>query len=97
MSWDIHFPNPIFTPEGKALVTLRDAGRYITALPKQTHDEPAWQTAMHVLIQAADNFGPIEFARLGIMQALYPKGEPVYNSRSKDTKWRNNYKLVRDR
>jgi hypothetical protein len=97
MSWDIHFPNPIETPSGKWLITLRDAGAYIAKLPKYQHDIPAWQTAMHVLIQAADNFGPIEFARLGMMQALYPKGEPVYHSRSDDPKWRNNYKLVRDR
>lgn len=97
MSWDIHFPNPILTPQGRALATLRDAGAYIAALPRKTHDEAAWQTAMHVLIQAADNHGPVEFARLGMMQALYPKGEPVYRSRSKDPKWRNSYKLVRDR
>jgi hypothetical protein len=90
MSWDIHFPDPIFTPERKALVTLRDAGRYISALPKPTHAEPAWQTAIHVLIQAADNFGPIEFARLGMMQALYPNGEPVYRSQKREPKWRNN-------
>lgn len=52
---------------------------------------------MHVLIQAADHFGPIEFARLGMMQALYPKGTPVYHSVDRDTKWRSNYKLVTDR
>lgn len=91
MSWDIHFPNPILTPEGKALVTLRDAGCYITALPKQTHDEPAWRTATHVLIEAADNMGPIEFARIGMMQALYPEGKPVYGSRRSEPKWRNNH------
>lgn len=35
MSWDIHFPNPIMTPQGTALVTLGDAARYITAMPKR--------------------------------------------------------------
>ncbi len=54
-------------------VTLRDAGAYITNLPKSQHDSAPWQNAMHVLIQAADHGGPIEFARLGMMQALYPK------------------------
>jgi hypothetical protein len=97
MSWDIHFPNPIMTPQGKALVTLRDAGRYIAALPEQIHDKAAWQTAMHVLMKAADDLGPIEFARLGMMQALYPKGEPVYRSCRSDPKWRTNYKQARDR
>ncbi|MGM4886323.1 hypothetical protein [Tardiphaga sp. 11_C7_N12_6] len=52
---------------------------------------------MHVLIQAADHGGPIEFARLGMMQALYPKGTPVYHSVDKDPKWRNHSKLARER
>jgi hypothetical protein len=89
MSWDIHFPNPIFTSQGKALVTLRDAATYITKLPKAEHDTPAWQTAIQVLMQAADNYGPIEFARLGMEQALHPKGAPGYRSVKKDPKWRN--------
>jgi hypothetical protein len=51
---------------------------------------------MHVLIQAAEYDGPIEFARLGMLQALFPGGTPVYHSVDKDPKWRNRYKLVRD-
>jgi hypothetical protein len=50
-----------------------------------------------VLIQAADHGGPIEFARLGIMQALFPRGMPVYRTVKKDPVWRNRTKLVRDR
>jgi hypothetical protein len=79
------------TPKGDQLITLRDAGDYITKLPKAEHDSKAWQTAMHVLIQAADH----GFARIGMMQALYPKGEPVYSPRSKEPKWRR-AKLARD-
>jgi hypothetical protein len=97
MSWDLKFPEPIPTPNGRPLVTLRDAGAYITALPAEQHSAPAWQTAMHVRIRAADHAEPIEFARLGMVQALWPKPEPVYRSRSREPKWRNNYKLVRDR
>jgi hypothetical protein len=29
------------------LVTLRDAGEYIAALPKKEHAAPEWQAAMH--------------------------------------------------
>jgi hypothetical protein len=94
--WNTHFREPILTPKGDALVTLRDAADYITRLPKAQHDTKAWQTAMHVLIQAADHGAPLEFARLGMMQALYPKGEPVYLAKSKDPVWRRP-KLVRDR
>jgi hypothetical protein len=52
---------------------------------------------MHVLIRAADHAEPIEFGQLGMVQALWPKTEPVHRSRSREPKWRNNYKLVRDR
>jgi hypothetical protein len=72
--WYTHFREPIPVPKGEPLVTLRDAGAYITKLPKARHDSPAWQNAMHVLIQAADHGGNVEFARMGMMRALYPKG-----------------------
>jgi hypothetical protein len=94
--WYAHFREPILTPKGDQLITLRDAADYITRLPKAQHDTKAWQTAMHCLLQAADSGGPTDFARMGMMQALYPKGEPVYQPRSKEPKWRR-AKLVRDR
>lgn len=97
MSWDLEFPEPIAVPGGEVLVTLRDAGAYITSLPLKVHDGKVWQAAMHVLIQAADHRGPIEFARLGMLQALYPKPDPVYHSAKKDPVWRSSYKPVRDR
>ena len=93
MSWSTRFSDPIALPDGGKLAT----GEYITRLPKQTHDATPWQNAMHVLIQAAEYDGPIEFARLGMLQALFPKGTPVYHSVDKDPKWRNRYKPVRDR
>lgn len=97
MSWDLTFPTPISVPKGQPLATLRAAATYITALPTAQQQETAWQNAAHVLIQAADHGGPVEFARLGMMQALNPKTAPVYHSASKDPTWRNNRKLARDR
>lgn len=97
MSWDPPFADPIPLPEGGALKRLLDAGAYISALPKDFHDAKERQSAMHCLLQAADHGGPIEFARIGMMQALYPRGTPVYKSVDKDPKWRNIRKLVRDR
>jgi hypothetical protein len=94
--WYAHFREPILTPKGEQLITLRDAANYITKLPKAQHDATRWQTAMHCLLQAADSGGPTDFARMGMMQALYPKGDPVYQPRSKEPKWRR-AKLVRDR
>jgi hypothetical protein len=94
--WNAHFREPILTPKGALLITLRDAGDYITRLPKAEHDTKAWQTAMHCLLQAADSGGPTDFARMGMMQALYPKGQPVYDTSRKDPHW-GRRKLVRDR
>jgi hypothetical protein len=93
--WYSQFSKPIPVPKGEPLVTLRDAGAYVTKLPKAQHDSRVWQNAMHVLIQAADHGGPVEFARLGMMRALYPKGEPVYDGGRKDPHW-GRRKLVRD-
>jgi hypothetical protein len=52
------------------------------------------KNATHVLIQAGDHGGPIEFARLGVLQALFPEETPIYHSVRKD--WRNHTKRARD-
>ncbi|MCX7318825.1 MAG: hypothetical protein NT113_04770 [Hyphomicrobiales bacterium] len=96
MSWDLKFEEPIAVPGRQRIITLRDAATYITILPKAEQDEQRWQNAVHVLIQAADHGGPIEFAKIGLMQALHPR-EPVYDSSRKDPKWRSTRKLARDR
>ena len=70
MSWDKTFREPIALPDGHALFSLRDAGQYIGALPADEYQAKEWQTAMHVLIEAADHAGPVSFARLGVTQAL---------------------------
>jgi hypothetical protein len=38
MSWDTKFPEPISVSAGSPLLTLKDAGAYITALPLKVHD-----------------------------------------------------------
>jgi len=61
-------------------VTLRDAGEYISALPKAEQDKPHWQAATEALpLVVESKTGPAMFARLGLMQALMqcqPKAEP---------------------
>ena len=96
MPWSTKFSEPIVLSNGDKLTTLQEAGAYITHLPKAAHDDAPWQNAMHVLIQAADHDGPIEFARLAMLQALFPKGTPVYRAVDKDSQWRNNRNLARD-
>jgi hypothetical protein len=46
----IRFPSTSFR-------TYRDAANHVVKLPKKVHDEPHWQFAMEVLINAAENGG----------------------------------------
>jgi hypothetical protein len=43
--WNRRFDEPIPTPKGKPLITLRNAAAYITALPKKEADAAEWQAA----------------------------------------------------
>jgi hypothetical protein len=63
--WGRPFEDPIEV-DGRALVTLRDAGEYIAALPKDEHTAPEWQAAMEALILVAEGGGPTMFARIGV-------------------------------
>jgi len=87
MSWDLRFSEPIVLASGEQLRSLRDAGTYITALPPAESAAAEWQTAMHVLIEAADRAGPVSFARLGVAQALHRGEAKVYDSARKNH-WR---------
>jgi hypothetical protein len=41
--WSRPFEEPIPLARGRQLVTLEDAGDYITKLPKAEHEAPEWQ------------------------------------------------------
>jgi hypothetical protein len=64
------FFDPITLPGGRKLVTLRDAARYITKLPKAEHDADEWQAAMQALLLVAEHDGPTMYARIGVTRAL---------------------------
>jgi hypothetical protein len=51
--WKRRFEDPIPLPRGRYLVTLEDAGNYITKLPKAEHQAAEWQAAMEALILVA--------------------------------------------
>jgi hypothetical protein len=56
--WQRKFDDPIPLPRGRQLVTLEDAGTYITKLlPKAEHEVPQWQDAMEALILVATRGG----------------------------------------
>jgi hypothetical protein len=94
--WKRRFDEPIPPPRGRQLVTLEDAGNYITKLPKVKHEAQEWQAAMEALILVATSGGPTMFARIGVMRALNRRVERVFNPDRKDHHW-GRRKLARDR
>jgi hypothetical protein len=85
--WKRHFDDPIPLPRGRTLATLKDAGNYITKLPKAEHQVPEWQAAMEALILVAARGGPTMFARIGVMRALNRHVERAFNPDRKDQPW----------
>lgn len=70
MSWDRPFDQPVPLPSGAPARTLRDAANYIRNLPKSERDLPEWRLAVQMLIDAAEDRGPMLFARMGIDRAV---------------------------
>jgi hypothetical protein len=94
--WRRRFDDPIPLPRGRQLVTLQDAGTYITKLPKAEHEAPEWRAAMESLLLVVELGGPTMFARIGVMRALNRRVERVFNPDRKDHHW-GRRKLARDR
>jgi hypothetical protein len=94
--WSREFDDPISLPRGRQLITLEDAGNYITKLPKAEHRVPEWQDAMEALMLVATRDGPTILARIGVMRALHRNTEREFNSDRKETHW-GKRKLKRDR
>jgi hypothetical protein len=85
--WKRPFDDPIPLPRGRQLVTLEDAGTYITRMPKAEHEAAEWQAAMEALILVATLGGPTMFARIGVMRALNRGLVREFDSTRKDTHW----------
>jgi hypothetical protein len=66
--WSREFYDPIPVARGRQLVTLKDAGTYITELPKAEQKLAEWQTAMQALLLVVEQNGPTMFARIGVMR-----------------------------
>src|ERR1700687_735898 len=90
------FDEPIPLLRGRQLVTLGDAGNYITKLPRAEHEAAEWQSAMEALILVATLGGPTMFARIGVMRALNRNVELTLNLSRKERHW-GRRKLARDR
>lgn len=94
--WERKFEDPIPLPGGGELRSLRDAGNYIQSLPKAKQQQQAWQTATEALLLVVNQNGPTMFARIGMMLALYPRGEQAFNPDAKKHHW-GKRRLKRDR
>jgi hypothetical protein len=70
LSWKCHFDEPIVLPDGGQIVTLEDAGNYITMLPKADQQLDEWQAAIEALMLVVTLGGPTMSARIGVMRAL---------------------------
>jgi hypothetical protein len=70
LSWSTRFEDPIELPNGKKLVTLKDAATYITGLPKKESALPEWQTAIEALLLCSRGGDPM-VARIGVMKAQH--------------------------
>lgn len=91
--------DPIKTPDGKTLRTLKDAAEYMLELPKKEQGKPTWQRAAKVLHDAAEHGGPFVFiARISFAKAMLGEDEsPIGNpERKKGHRW-GKRKLARDR
>jgi hypothetical protein len=54
MGWACTFDEPVTLPDGRRIVTLRDAANHITSLPRAEAELPEWQAAIEALILVAD-------------------------------------------
>ena len=86
MSWDRPFPQPVPLPDGPPAQTLRDAAGYIRRLPLPERDCQEWRLAVQMLIDAAEDRGPMLFARMGIVRALEGRVECTLDSTQADSR-----------
>jgi hypothetical protein len=87
VSWDRPFDQPVPLPSGAPARTLRDAANYIKKLPKSEHDCQEWRLAVHMLIEAAEDRGPMLFAHMGILRATNREVVRVFDPSRKDVHW----------
>jgi len=92
-SWSLKFNEPIAKPNGSKLRTLRDAGEYVTALPKADQAKPHWRTAARELMMAAEPGGIVMLAEIAMRRALaHGRPERAPAPRKKPAK---KYRIVR--
>ena len=78
--WRKKFDDPIVLPDGKKLVTLRDAVHHLAAtVPKRERDHPAVLNAADHLTRSAEQGYPMFFAHAATLQAVHRNRERVFD------------------
>ena len=71
MSWDDRFAEPIVLEDGTKLDTLRQAIAHLAKfIPKAERNLPEVLMASDIMTKAAEQDGPVEFARIATLQAI---------------------------
>ena len=94
MPWSTEFEDPIGLPDGRQLLTLRNAADYITELPKEQSDLLDWQVAIEALMLCIRE-GHSLLARIAFMKALNRDVVVRFNPDAKMHHW-GKRKLKRD-
>jgi hypothetical protein len=63
------FYDPIILPDGRELVTLKDATIYFIVLPKRVSSLPEWQAAVEALLLCSRGGDPL-MARIGFKKSI---------------------------
>jgi hypothetical protein len=72
--WKRPLDEPIPLPRGAPLVTLQDAGTYITKPPKAEHEAAEWQAAMEALILVATHGRPDDVCSHSFQSVTFSNG-----------------------
>jgi hypothetical protein len=94
-NWARKFDDPVTLPDGRKLTRLKEAMAWLAKeIPKSEHGMKEVQAAAHCVTEAAENNGLMDFARMGMMQAIHRHERRVFSDR-KETHW-GKRKLKRD-
>jgi len=91
-AWARPFDDPVLLPGGRAIVTLRDAGDYISSLPKAEQDLKEWQAAVEAMLLVVELNGPT-MMRASAHESIEP--EAVWGSLSPYGRQAAEWRVVR--
>jgi hypothetical protein len=95
--WKRRFDKPIKLPGGGKLFTLKHAIAWLAKeIPQSEHAMKEVQTAARCVTEAAENDGPMQFARIGMMKAIN-RHKPVEFAPKRKSRIGESAKLARDR